>query len=393
MYDTITLISPEIPDSVVQEVLQFCRSFEGVDIFTGELLYSFTSGELEGSYDYRIRVKVDNSKWVREEMQTPQRIESYWHLEVECSLHKLMMAHNCWGGPDKILPAVQYLVKFLEHSMLVSLPSAEDWEVKRIDVSKIYIFKNKDICKRIVSNLRNAYYTRRKPFIYDTSIQFPGTTTTTKFYWKGPEFKVHDHKRFLKYIRREVDKSFSDEKDGDLKRHKLAMLQMSFDRVLERAMRILRFECEIKTKKLRDFFQKDEVLVRDLDDLSLHTIMNEELRKIMKEDDNMEQDVVRRSDLVLERLHIVYGSAQANSLYCTWTKLVQFGEERTKETMAKRTFYLHKKQLVEAGISWFCSIVNLKPLSIVPEDFSFTSDKYVDNSVDTEVLKALESVA
>jgi len=49
MYDTVIIKSPEIDMDTVEQVLQFCRRYEGVDIFTGELLYRFTSGELEGS--------------------------------------------------------------------------------------------------------------------------------------------------------------------------------------------------------------------------------------------------------------------------------------------------------------------------------------------------------
>jgi II/X family phage/plasmid replication protein len=126
-------------------------------------------------------------------------------------------------------------------------------------------------------------------------------------------------------------------------------------------------------------------------DERLHAIANEELFRLMKENENME--IVRRSDLVLERLHQLYGANQANALYSTWTKLVQFGEFRTKETISRATFYRHKKLLVEAGVSWFCSVVNLKPFSIVPEDFSFTSDRYVLADVDPEVMEKLGSVA
>src|SRR5690554_2831838 len=98
MYDTVIIKSPEINPETVQKILTFCRIYEGVDIFTGELLYHFTSGELEGSYDYRIRIKVDNTEWIKEDSLIPRRVETYWHVSVECSLHKLLMNHNCYGG-------------------------------------------------------------------------------------------------------------------------------------------------------------------------------------------------------------------------------------------------------------------------------------------------------
>ncbi|NMA15733.1 MAG: hypothetical protein GX935_00610 [Erysipelotrichia bacterium] len=391
MYDTVVLKSPEINTETVTKLLQFCRLSEGIDIFTGELLYAFTSGELEGSYDYRIRFKVDNTEWEKEETLVPVRVKSYWHIVVECSLHKLLINHNCYGGPREIKKSVKYLVNFLESVTSVSLPDYKQWEVKRIDVSKIFIFRNKEICKKIVDNLKNAYYTRRKPRIYDTSVMFSGSTTTVKLYWKGPEFKKHDYKRLVKYINREIDLNWNKE-NHDLIMHKLALLKMEYDNILEKAYRIIRFECEIKAKKLKDLFKKEVVFVSDLDDKILHKISDDELFRLMKERCE-EMDIVRRSDLVLERLHNLYGFNLGNSLYSTWAQLVQFGEERTKNTMSKPTFYRHKKQLIEAGCSWFCSTLKLQQFSIVPEDFSFCDNKYVDDTVDKEVIKKLEKVA
>ena len=390
MYDTVVIKSPEISPETVQKILTFCRMYEGVDMFTGELLYRFTSGDLEGSYDYRIRIKVDNTEWIKEDNPVPKRVETYWHVVVECSLHKLLMNHNCYGGPADIKKSIAYLVRFLEEVMYVKLPDYKDWEVKRIDVAKIYHFNDKNICRKIVNNLRNSYYTRRKPRIYDTSVMFSGSTTAVKLYWKGPEFKKHDYKRIKKYILREVDRSWN--KDNcDLLQHKLAMIQKQFDQVLEKAYRIIRYECEIKTRKLKEAFESDTVLVKSLSDEKLNEIAETELYKLMKEDDNM--DIVRRSDLVLERLHQLYGTSQANALYSTWTKLVQFGDGQTKETMSRATFYRHKKLLIEAGASWNCAVVNLKQFSIVPEDFSFTAERYVLADVDPEVMAKLETVA
>lgn len=390
LYDTIVIKSPEINMDTVQKIMYFCKIYEGIDIYTGEVIYHFTSGELEGSFDYRIRIKVDNTEWIKVDTLTPQRVETYWHLVVECSIHKLLMNHNCYGGPCEIKKSIAYLVRFLEQVMQVSLPNYEDWEIKRVDVAKIYYFHDKSICKRIMSNLRNCYYTRRKPHIYDTTVFFPGSTTSVKIYWKGPEYEKHDYKRLKKYILREVDKSWN-KQDCDLIQHKLAIQLQYFDNVKEKAYRIIRYECEIKARKLKEAFEHERVLVKYLSDEVLHNIADHELLKIMKEDDRM--DIVRRSDLVLERLHSVYGENLANALYSTWTKLVQFGEERTKETLSRRTFYRHKKLLVEAGVSWMCTLVNLKQLSIVPDDFSFTSDKYVLDEVDAEVIKKLEIVA
>lgn len=405
MYDTVVLKSPEITEEARLKILEFCRMYEGVDLLTGEILYSFTRGELEGSFDYRIRIQVDNKDWVREVVQqekngnlvtvmleTPVQIETYYHVTVECSLHKLIMNHNVHGGPTNIRKSIAYLIFFIENAMSVSLPDYLQWEVYQIDVSRIYKFNDKAICKKIVDNLKNGYYSRRKPQIFDTSVMFPGSTTTCKFYWKGPEFKKHDFKRVQKYINREVDLVWRKVDNFDLIEQKLIRLKRQFDELLEKAMRIIRFECSIKSRKLKDLFQVTTVYVNMLDDHKLEACMNDELRKIVKEDESM--DIVRRSDLVLERLINLHGTVLGNSLYSTWTKLVDFGEAQTKETLSKRTFYRHKKILQESGVSWVFTVSNrLRNFSIVPDDFSFLSDKYVDDSVAKEVIEKLEQVA
>lgn len=392
MYDTIVIKSPEINQDCVTDLLKFCTLAEGLDICTGELLYTFTSGMLDGSYDYRIRFKVDNTEWVKEDNQIPVRVESYWHIVVECSLHKIMMNHNVYGGPCNIHGSVKYLVNLLEELSGVMLPNYLDWQVKRIDVSKIFKFHHKDICKKITNNLANTYFSRRKAIMHDTSIMFPGSTTTCKIYWKGPEFKKHDYKRVIRYINRELDLNWN--KDNcDLLQHRLALLKMRFDKLQALADRIIRFECEIKERKLRDLFGKEDgvVLVSDLKDDILHQVRDEQLFKVMKESDEM--DIVRRSDLVLERLHDVYGFSLGNNLYSTWAQLVQFGEKVVKGTMSKTTFYRHRKLLIESGCSWFVSTLKLQQFSIVPEDFSFGNNLYADETEADEVIKALQSVA
>lgn len=390
MYDTIVIKSPEIDNECVTKLLQFCTLAEGLDMFTGELLYTFTSGMLQGSYDYRIRFKVDNTEWVREDTQVPVRVETYWHIIVECSLHKIMMNHNVYGGPCNIHGSVKYLVNMLEELSGVRLPNYLDWQVKRIDVSKIFKFNNRNICKKISSNLDNTYFARREIRKFGTSVMFTGSTTTCKIYWKGPEFKKHDYKRVMKYINREVDLNWNKE-NCDLLQHRLALLKMKFDDLQALADRIIRFECEIKERKLKDIFEKDCVLVSDLNDAILHKCRDEELLKLMKESDEM--DIVRRSDLVLERLIGLHGYVLGNSLYSTWAKLVQFGEKNTKELMSRSNFYKHRKLLIESGCSWFVSTLKLQQFSIVPEDFSFGNNLYVDDSESDEVIKALLSVA
>lgn len=390
MYDTVVLKSPEIDIETRDRIKSFCNQYESLNLETGELLYSYTSGKLEGSYDYRIRIGLSNLKWIKEDTDKPEQVETYWHLEVECSLHKILMNHNCYGGPVNAQESIAYLVMFIENTMNVKLPEYYWWEVKKIDVSRIYQFMDSKICSKVISNLKKSYYTRRKPQIYDTSVMFAGSTTTTKFYWKGPEFLKHDYKRLKKYAAKHKDKVA--QKDYfDIEYFKMNSLFLKIEEIKNIAMRTIRFECSIKNRKLKDLFDAETVCVYMLHDETLHNCMLEELKKLIKEDDSM--DLVRRSDLVLERLIKLYDRNLGNSLYTTWTKLVQFGESGAKETISERTFRRHKKQLCEAGVSWACSTINLKPFSIVPADFSFLNNNYANDEVDSEVMRKLAKVA
>jgi len=391
MYDTVVVKSPPITIEQRDILKNFCKMYQSIDCCDGEIFYCFYSGQLDGSYDYRIRMNIDNREWIKPEGSlTPIAIESNWFLKVECSLHKLLLNHNCFGGSVDVQSSIKYLINFIEKHINLILPDYRNWEVERIDVAKIFVFTQPEICKRIIGNLQNGYYSRRKLRSYENGVMFSGSTTTDKFYWKGPEFKAHDYKRLNKYIAKEIDVMHNKDK-SDLYEQRLIILKRYIDNVLERAMRTLRFECEIKLRKLKDIFGCDIVNVGMLKDDVLHAVMEKEMRKCIKEDETM--DVVRRSDLVLERLNKVYNLQLANCLYSVWAKLVQFGEKRVREEFPGSTFRRYKKQLFEAGVSWICSNVNLKQLSIVPEDFTFLNEKYVDNSVDKEVMKKLEEVA
>lgn len=80
---------------------------------------------------------------------------------------------------------------------------------------------------------------------------------------------------------------------------------------------------------------------------------------------------------------------------CTWALLCDKGEIYVKQKMKnqKRTFYRHRKLLVEAGVSWVMSNLNLRYVSVVPDDFSFLNEIYVDNSISEEVQKIMKEIA
>jgi hypothetical protein len=105
MYDTVVICSPYLEEYQINQIEKYCTRVEGKILETDEIQYAFTRSELSGSYDYRIRINVLDFEWVRK-LNTPEKVSSKRYLRVECSVHKLMMGHNVYGGPERITQSI-----------------------------------------------------------------------------------------------------------------------------------------------------------------------------------------------------------------------------------------------------------------------------------------------
>ena len=56
-------------------------------------------------------------------------------------------------------------------------------------------------------------------------------------------------------------------------------------------------------------------------------------------------------------------------LFGTWLRLAASGETHVRNNMAKATYYLHRKQLAEAGIAWDATDVYIREQSFIPAGF------------------------
>ena len=63
MLDTVKLISPYLPEADAERIERACVLRSAVEVSTGEVLYSLTTGSLEGSYDTRVSVRVEREEW------------------------------------------------------------------------------------------------------------------------------------------------------------------------------------------------------------------------------------------------------------------------------------------------------------------------------------------
>jgi II/X family phage/plasmid replication protein len=267
-------------------------------------------------------------------------------LVVEGSVHKAMMGHNVYGGPESFKEPVLWFCDHISRDLGVHLPWPEFWTVRRVDWAEIYGLKYEAI-EHYIWSMNNARYPRRKTGRYgQETVNFAGRTTAVNFYHKGPEFSEHDYKR----LRGRLDKDL------------LECLQQT-------ANGIMRVEAQVKAKKLdEDFNGKPSVC--QISTEYLRRLHEREVSKLIREGE-YEMKTVRDQKDVRDRLYSEHSKKAASSLFGTWMQLATLGEDETRRYMARRTFYLHRKQLQESGVSWLGSDIHrIESVSSLPQDFA-----------------------
>ncbi len=343
MIDTVCLLSPYLEEEVAKNVEKECIKKQGVEIKTGSLVYEITTGSLKGSYDSRISIRVMRDELYYKEGELI-KVSCKPYLRVECSVTKVMLGHNIYGGPSKFNDSIKWLIYRLEEIIGVSLPYYGNWRVKRVDIAEVYRL-NSDAVRLWVKGMCNAEYPRRKVYRYgDEAIYIAGRTTCVKFYHKGIEFRKHDRTRLNMF----VDDTYLNE------------LQSIADEVL-------RCEVEVRSQKLRYDFG-DLPTVDKVEDDYLYCLYDQEVFKVLKVGKEGVK-LVRKSDNVKKRLISMYGRELGNVLISTWSKLVIYGESEVREIMSKTTYYRHRKLLIEAGVSWNSTDIIKKDITLLPEDF------------------------
>jgi transcriptional regulator with XRE-family HTH domain len=83
-------------------------------------------------------------------------------------------------------------------------------------------------------------------------------------------------------------------------------------------------------------------------------------------------EIVRTVEKVRMRLKDVYGKSSFNHLFNFWLLLATEGEESVRRDYSKSQFYVNKKKLTEANVSWINSniIVLPKEETALPKDFA-----------------------
>ena len=125
----------------------------------------------------------------------------------------------------------------------------------------------------------------------------------------------------------------------------------------------LRFEIEIKKKKLESVYNKKYIRIRNINYKDLKNIWSEEFMKLLKFYDN-EMTIIRDREKVKARLYNIYGETKGRNLYDFFCSLIIDGILVVKNNMSKPSYYRKVKFLKDVGID-FSQKLDIKEDSII----------------------------
>lgn len=369
--DTVKLHSPYIDHGLADQLEKLSIQKTGLELSTGEILYEFTTGSLDGSYDSRISFRVMREEY-RNRNGRPELFPSPPYLIVEASLHKFFFGQNIFGDTTGFRFLCWRFIDALG-SLLADdpelLPRPDLWTVHRVDWAEVYTLTPNAIGEYF-QGMSNTSFPRRslKTSKYGrNAMYFPGTTTTLKLYHKGPEFKEHDQARIrhalTKYRFAQFPTSCDANSNYTWVNRKLAALQRLADNRL-------RVECEIHSKKFLADFEERHPLVSEVTDDYLKSVHDREIKRLLKEG-KTDMETVRTHNTVKARLNAMYTKRSANTLFAFWMQMSARGEEITKHEYSEAQYYKNRSKLMNAAVSWNGTDVVILPdqETALPRDF------------------------
>lgn len=322
MIDTIKIFT-QINERIYKIIHYNSNVMQKFNESTGELFYKITTDDLKGTYDSNIHIGVGcGSKY--------GFVDSYY-LEVECSIHKILQGHNAFNGYYNVTFAAQKMINIIEYNYKLKLPKVQHWFLCRIDITKTFDLGTQENVEQYINSLKLLNYPRRNKGTYNTSLNFPGVSTTLKIYNKLVEFEKHDRSKLSKFV------------DFDI---------LSFENKIKG---FVRFECEIKIRKLRNFYNKRYIRVNRVEYLFLEKIWSEEFMKLLKIDDLRDKKVLKRvktKEEVKQRLGEYYDERKSFRLYNFFLLVLNDGYEMVRKMMNKTSFYRNIKDLKQIGIDF-----------------------------------------
>jgi II/X family phage/plasmid replication protein len=356
-----------MPRSIVDKIKAKGESHRVVVNETNETRWEITRTNLMGSHDSRIMVRPMYTEFVCTSGKgAPKEEPCPPYLLVECSIPKALYGQNIYGSIEDLQSSCIALQALLEKLLSIELPTMADWRVQRADWAENFNLSY-DAIQEYFEGIPHMAFPRRKMHKYgNEAIYIPGTTTTIKFYHKGPEFQKNESNRLFHILRAGFASWSTIDHPDWAELHAKRMV-----RALQRlANKRLRVEVEIHAEKLDyDFGQKPKV--SEVHATYFHELFDKEIHRLLREGKDA-MDTVRTARAVHDRLKAFYAPNLADILHGFWSVLSAHGEEYSKANCNRATFYRRRRQLEKAGVSWHGTDVQLieRQGSLLPFDFS-----------------------
>lgn len=294
---------------------------------TGEIFYKIVNDKLEGSYSTSLSVRVgEGDKYT---------FKDKYYIEIEGSYHKIKRGYNSHNGYYNLIDMSMKLIELVNNSYNIRLPNIKHWFLQRVDIAICYDLEENKNVRSYINSLSLCNYPRRNlKFYQDESIYLTGTTTTLKIYNKLLEFKKHDLKRLL-------NKEFC------------------IENYLINIDGLIRFECEIKKKKLINYYNKKYIRILNTRYEDFKNIWSEEFMKLLKIFDSDLMKVNSKKE-VERRLKTIYPnkdsnncmSKKASALYNFYLSIMVDGLRNVKRRTTKSTYYRNIRELKSANIDF-----------------------------------------
>lgn len=321
MIDTIKICA-EISKDICEVIYNNAIVKFAVNNNTNSTLYEITNDHLLGSYDSRLSVRVGSG----EKYRFCSKNGSYY-IEIEGSYHKWVLGYNSHNGYCDLQFIIENLISNVEMIYNIKLPEYSKWYIQRCDIAICFDIMNNENVRSYINSLSRCNYPRRNiKFYSDECLYLSGTTTTLKIYNKLLEFRKHDIKRFNN-------------------------TDFNIQNYLTKIDGFIRFECEIKKKKLIDITNSNDSLVsvNSVNYDILKKVWSDEFMKLLKVIDK-DLEIVRGRENVLKRLQSMYNPRLVNVLFNFYCSIQLNGLVDVKRFMSSSSFYRNLNYLKDARI-------------------------------------------
>lgn len=287
---------------------------------SGEIFYEIINDSLEGTYDSRLSVRVfAGTKY-------GFNFKNSYSLEIEGSYHKIMKGQNAFDGFYNIQEITKGFIELVENAYKIDLPSINHWFLSRVDLTKCFDLYNQNNVCRYINSLRYLSYPRRNIKFYENETLYcSGDVTTLKIYNKYLEFCKNDRCKVSKFV--------------------------DIFEMVTKIQGFVRFECEIKKKKLMTIYNKKYLRVTLINYNDLEKVWSDEFMKILKFDEKSIKRVKTKEEVV-ERLNNNFKSGKALRLYQFFITIINDGYNDVKNKTSSTSFYRNISDLKSVGIDF-----------------------------------------